>query len=321
MLNLFRTNQILTAFLFVPYLLLLQAGYFLGRTPLESTAPTGGVLSNWARAADGPMGFVLTTTLLLILAVLFSQLLNNHRLSRQTSLFPGVVFLLLTGVLPIFGSLHPVLPAAICMTILLGESYLLERKSGIADRIFNMGFWIGVAALFYPSSLLLLIFVVAALNIFSRFSATSLLQVLAGAFVPLFLTWVWFFYQGKAAEFWQLQFAEGFGFLSFATPADRLVYIRLGLFAVLLLLIVLSYRNYFVKKIIVVQKKVSVLFALLLVSLLIGIFQNNLSTAHLTLVTLPISAFVGMTLLNLPVKWSETWHLLALVGVVLLQFL
>lgn len=325
MLQLFRTNQLFVALLFVPYLFLLRAGKWWndsGAPLTDVLEPSGGGIGGWWLRGGLPGPDALWTTLAVsVLAFLISQTVINNRLTGGLSMFPGLVFLLLCALLPVFDPFPPALVAAYFLLAALGEAFSLDQKKNLDTRVFNLGLWLGVASLFQSSLLLLGGWAIVALAIFQRAGIRSILVMLTGLLVPYWLAGVGCFLTGQLNTFWSAQFSGGFGLLHFADGYDRFIWIRVGVFAGGVAVVLLSLQSYFRKKIIAAQRKTSMVLWLLGGLIVVGIFQENVGYEHLLLVAVPLSMLLGQNLLRLPARWAEAVHIVALVGLIVLSFM
>ena len=322
MLQVFRTNQILVALLFVPYLLLLRVGHWWNNptAPLPDD-PGAGIGAEWLRAGLPGADALWTTVGASVLAFLIAQTVINNRLNGTLTLFPGLIFVFLCALLPVFRPVSPALVASYFLLAALGEAFSLDQKKALDVRVFNLGLWLGVAGLFHPSLLLLAGWGVVALSIFQRADLRSVLVLLSGLLLPFWLVGVGYFLRGNLSDFLAAQFAEGFGFLHFAEGYDRFRWIRIGVFAASLAVVVFGLGGYFQKKVIVVQRKISITLWLLGGLVAVAPFQENLGHGHLLLIAVPLSMLLSQNLLRLPTRWSEALHIVALVGLVVLSFL
>ncbi|MBK7410279.1 MAG: hypothetical protein IPJ40_20810 [Saprospirales bacterium] len=88
----------------------------------------------------------------------------------------------------------------------------------------------------------------------------------------------------------------------------------MGIFIILILVALLSNTTYFQKRIMQVQKKISLLYGFLLFSGLIILFQSQLDISHWLIAVIPLAAFFSISFSTMPTQWAEVVHLLMLVG-------
>ncbi|WP_372744630.1 DUF6427 family protein [Lutibacter sp.] len=87
--------------------------------------------------------------------------------------------------------------------LLLSYRKIYSLKSGlnIAKKLFDAGFWIGVATIIYPNSILYLFLIFTAIIIYQKTDFKNFLVPLAGCIAPLFLFFTYNFYFDKTDAF------------------------------------------------------------------------------------------------------------------------
>jgi hypothetical protein len=146
------------------------------------------------------------------------------------------------------------------------------------------------------------------------------LIILIGFTVPFFLSGTYFFWNDQFLWFWQNQFTENLGFLDFDLNHNWETYSKLGFFALLFLITFLSSGSYTFKKNLQVQKFISILYLALLFGGLSIFIQAGIRLEHLLLFVAPLSIFLSFNLQNMRSSFAEAFHLLLLIGIIILQF-
>jgi len=319
-LSIFRTNQLFASILLVFYILLVRSSaFFVEQFP----KPVGeGILSDWVYSWIGHDSFtaiIVSMFLLFVQAFYINLLISEHRLASEVSLFPGLFYILVCSLLPEFNYLSPQLMANTFFIIAFGEVLATYKKLKVADRIFNVGFWIGMASLFYPSYIVLVIFGFASLNILRAFKFKERLMALAGILTPYILLGTYYFWIKEFAVF-QAGIYEHFELLSFFNTAPTVVYRSLGIFAVLILVVSFSYRSYQMKQKMEVQRKINILFWGLIATAFSLLIQADITISHLLFTAFPIGVLLSFNFINMPVRMAEVIHLLILVVLLALQY-
>lgn len=319
MLTIFRTNQLMAGILLAFYILLVRGSVFFVPVELE---PEGiGPLAAWLYAWIGSSGqtpAIVAMALLLLQSFYLNYLVMEHRLATEVSLFPGLFYILMASYLPAFQYLSPVLIGNTFFLIVIGEVFATYRKTRAADRIFNIGFWSGVGALFYPAFLLLILVGFTGLNIFRAFKIRERLMVLVGVFVPYFLLGVYAFWEGTYAAF-QEQVFSGFEWLSYVPVEAARVYRGLGVMSLFILVVLFSHRTYMLKQNIQVQRKLNLIFWGLLIFTVSLLFQAQIQLDHLLVTAVPIGLLLSINFVRMPKRMAEVLHLLLLVITLALQ--
>lgn len=226
----------------------------------------GGLANRWLvqRLVSHPEWQVpLVVALLFLQGVLANALVFRHRLAAEVNLFPGVFVVLLGSLLPDFLVYSPFLVGNVLL--LLATWYLLDvfRTASAADLIFNAGFLLGLAALFEPTYLLLLLPAGVSLTLLKSGRYRDQLILLLGGLLPLYFVGMGFFWYDALPTYWAIQWRTAFG-LPIILDITRLPWIELLLMGALLTFIVLSQGYYLQKTKMETQTKISVLYWLLL---------------------------------------------------------
>ncbi len=319
-LRIFRTNQIFSSIFLVFYILLLRFSVFVADF---TWSPSGeGLLSNRLYGWVGSQAFwaqVLAILLLVVQGFLVNSIVIRNRLANETNLFPGVFYVLVSCMLPDFLYLSPVLIGNTFVLIALAELFSVYKKPSCADRIFNVGFWTGVAGLFYFPFLFYIVFIIAGLNILRAFKVQERLMAVTGLLMPFFLAGLYFFAFDRFDFFWETQFVNNFSFFSLGGGGVN-VYAKGILFTVLIAYVALASRSYFAKRNIQAQKKISILYWVMASVLVGAVFQKNLAFEHLLMLAPPLGVFLAFSFSEMKSQWSESIHFLLVLGVLALQF-
>lgn len=316
MLRIFQTNQILGAVLFLPYLALFYAANFLAELPVPSSQTA--VLSNLLADAMGgwPETSLRLFALLLVFlqAILIVTMVNSNRLNNDSNLLPGVFFCLFACLSPELMYPSPALVGNTFLLFALMEVMAVYKMPMAEGRLFNAGFWIGVAGLFYFSALIFLVFVFWSISTLRAYNMKEFIVAVFGVFTPLFLTGTVFFLIDRLPEFWELQFAQNMTFLDFQHNQEPLFFVELGVYVLLVLIALLGSNSYYQKKIMQVQKKITILYGFLLFTGISVLFQGRVDITHWLLACIPLAAFFSMSFTSMPSQWAEVVHLLMLVA-------
>ena len=321
MLSLFRTNQFAANILLIFYVLLLRGTVFF--IPQEVITPSHpGILSDIVFNWLGPQG-ILSDTIALVLVLFQAFLLNviiaKYRLARNVSLYPGLFYLLIVSAFPDFLHLSPVLMANTFILFALYELFDCYKKYEASGELYNVGLWLGVAILFYFSTIILVVFVLIGMNILRSFKLRELLIFLAGLITPFWLLGSYYFFFGNLSVFWSEAIYSNIGSLKWTFLVSWLEYIQLGFFGFLILVALLSYNSYTFKTSIRSIKYMDILYWLMAIGLFSVLLQKDITTEHLLLLAIPLSTFVSMTMLYMKPRLAEAIHFLLVAGILLFQ--
>ena len=322
MLSLFRTNQLAFNVFLIFYAILLRSSSFI--TPAQEWLPgKSGVLSMWIfDLCNGISGLPYIVGILLVFlhGILINVIVARFRMGNEVTLLPGLCYIMLASSIPEFLNLSPILLANTFFIIALFELFGSYRQKSIVGNIFNVGFWLGVASLFYFSEIVFLIFVFFSSSILRTFRMQEILITIIGFLVPYVLTSVYFFWNDAFLWFWENQFSNNIGFLDFDITHSWGTYAKLIFFVILLIIVFLSSGSYMSKKNLQVQKNITILYWALFFSFFTIFFQANIRLEHLLIITIPLSIFLSFNLANIRQSFAEAVHLILLVCILILQY-
>ena len=322
MLALFRTNQLFLSVLLIFYVagLHIAAFIFPANTAISSPGVLSVFLMDWI-GTEGLTAELVTIGLLVFQAVLINIVVATNRLTAEVNLFPGLFYLLVASLIPEFIHFSPLHLANTFYIIVLMELMSTYKKPSAPDRIFNAGFWTAIASFFYFSYYLLLVLVFVALNVLRAFNMREQLIFIIGAIVPHILLGVYFFWYGQLDFFIQKQFVENISFLQLPTLNGYLDYLKIAFLGMLVLVCMLSYGNYTFRQNIQVQKKITILFWGLFISIFSIFFQAGMMLDHLLILAVPLGILLSFNFTKMSNQGAEVFHLLLLTVILLLQFL
>lgn len=321
MLQLFKSNQILTSVLLLLYLGIFFASSFVFDYPPSTQAQ--GILSyEIFRSLETNLPFSKIIALLLVFveAVVLTGIVNNFRLNVQTNLLPGLFFCLFCCAFPDFLRLHPMHFANFFYILALGAILKAARSPKEVGAIFNAGIWLGLGSLFYFSMLLMVIWLFIALSIVRSFRFREQMMVLAGIFVSYFLTAVVYFWNDQLQLFFEQQFLNQIDLLGIVDRFSVSVMGKPLVFLFFVLFAVLSINQYFQKRSSATQRIFRLLYWAMFISGFSIFFQSQLGYAHLFLLAPPLSIFAAITFTQMTPRFAEAIHLTLFLGAVLLQY-
>lgn len=281
----------------------------------------GGVLYEWI-GSQTLTAHIIAILLLVAQGFLINSIVIENRLSNEVNLFPGVFYVLVCCLLPDFLYLSPVLIGNTFILIALVELFSTYKSPSCADRIFNVGFWTGVASLFYVPFIFYFILINAGLNILRAFNLKERLMVIIGLLVPFFLVGLYFFAIDRLDFFWENQFGSNISFLSVEGDIGGWNgYVKALLFLALILFVVVNNSSYLTKRNIQAQKKISILYWVMISGLLGAAFQKNLALEHFILLAPALGVFLAFTFTELKRQWAESIHFLIFLTALALQLI
>ena len=321
MLNLFRTNQLLFSVFLLFYAALLHIGAAFDLAPPPSLP--NGALSHalWPLLLQQPWLPPIAAVLLLFMqAWLINIYVHRHRLAPEINLFPGVFLVLAGSAVPEFLNLTPYHFANVFLIIALFNLTATYKTPSAADMIFNTGFWIGLAALFQADYLWMLLPAIAGLGILRARRIREQLMLFIGALTPFLFASFAFYWFNQWPNFIELQFLKAYSLpYQTAWPNELEDIAGLTLLAGILLVVLLRYGRYSFKMVIDVQKKIDLLFWILLAGGLATFTCPLLSQVHWLIALVPVGLLLGLLFTYMPRRSADAVHLVLLVIILFLQ--
>lgn len=262
---------------------------------------SAGILSNVVYDYVGTHGW-LPDLIALVFVLLQALLLNvtsaRFRLSKEVTMFPGVFYILMMSTLPSFLHLSPILLGNTFLILSLSSLFNAYKKSSVAGSIFNVGFWIGVASLFYFSNFVFLLLAIFGLATLRNIRINEIFMIIVGMITPLFLTGTIFYLINDWSNFYHTTFINGFGFWDFIWVKHWSNYVPPILFGLLILIVLGSGNIYFQKQSIRSQKNIQVLYYFIFVTLLTVFLQKGIQLEQLLLLAIPLSLMLPLNFLE-----------------------
>ena len=322
MLSLFRTNQDIINVVLLLLVFLLRLPYFL----LNAEWPEGasGILGFWMYErfeAGGVWLFLLDGIIIFLTAFLINDLVSQHKLAKSFTMFPGYFYVLLCSIIPVFIGTVPEHLANFFLILGLRSVLSTYRKSNCADQIFNIGFFIGLASLFYFSYGVFILLSIFGLNLMRALDIREILMVIGGFVVPYLLLMGYLYWYDNLYLMWELQWNNNFGFTAIKGLSINLLgQITLSFFGILLGLFVLNYNRLVLGKKMQDQKKIALFYWVAFLSLGTLLIQSNPGLDHLLILTIPLSYYLAIAFLRLDNRIGEVLNLLLIVGLFFLQY-
>ena len=321
MLSIFRTNQIIYNFLFVFYLLIIRFSYFFANhttinypeRALWSSIPIDSWLSN------GIFQMFIDLILLMGQALIINNLVNKYRMTRDQSLFPGLMWILINNLFPDYFIHTPILLANLFLLYGIAEMFAVYKKPEVIQSIFNIGLWLSTASLFYSGYIIFLVVGFLGMNILRAPKTREYLVLLIGCCVPYFLIFTYYYWNDNLTYFYQHQFVIPLGFSMFAN-ANIYLLIKVVIGFSLILMSLLIYNRINFKQSIQTNKYIQILYWVLLLGGLMIFIQDSPGLDHLLVCAVPVAIILGMFINQIPLNWAEFFHFILLANIFIWQY-
>lgn len=237
------------------------------------------------------------------------------------TLYPGLIYILVASCFKEFLHLSPVLVANTFFLLALYNLFDAYKKSSCADLLFNTGWWLGIASLFYMPYLYFIVFCFISINILRSANLKEIPDGISGLAVTYFLGGVYFFWQDQLPLFLAQQFHQQAGFLFSSLKWDNTAAIPAGIFLCLILFTLFNAGSYSYKQNISTQKFITVLFLALFFGGVVLLFQKQISLDNLLIAALPVGIFLGITFSSIRNRLAgEMFHLILFAAVILAHY-
>ena len=323
MLSIFRTNQFFTnAFLAVYALVIWSPVFFI---PHDIVLSEGtflfDLLAQYIPAPGSTANYIIAAVFAFSQAVLLNVMVSRYRLTEEITLFPGVFYLLLMGFSSTFWLVNPLLIANFFLLFAIVELVATYKEYSSADRIFNMGLFIGLASLCYFSYIVFLIFAWIGISIVRAIQWKERVILIIGFLSPYFLVSTYQYWNNNLSAFWQNEILANFKFFSFGINTGIEEYITAGLIALFIVIAVFSYKLYTYKKKIKIQKIIDLLYWAIAVSAFSLLFQVQINVQHFQILLPILAIFVSINFVKMSKQWSGLLHLFLLIGTLIWHYI
>ncbi|CAL1516527.1 hypothetical protein [Chitinophaga sp. MM2321] len=323
MIRFFRSGNPLTVLLLLMYTLLVKFYYLLHPVAYIADGSEGllyELLVKWLHGLVGGSPLFFTSVAIIIIflqALLFTKVINHHRLFPRSTYLPAMCFLLFTSMLQSWNVFSPALLVNLIMVWVFSSITELYTRTSARDVVFNIGFALGVCGLFYFPAIILCLLLLVSMLIMRAFRLAEWIIAILGLICPLYLMGTYLFLTGQITL---LRKIPNIG-LSLPRITDYKVW---GAMVACVLFFVIGWLvlQRPLKKMLIQGRKIwAVLIIYVLVAVLVPFFNVHFSPGYWVLVVLPVSIFAGH------VFWSVTndtfaniIHFITLAYVIVMQY-
>lgn len=323
MLEFFRRNLFINSILLLPFCLLLRIKGIVKPVPYvldKDLAST--VFINFYEWIGAPWLQGLVASLFIyIQALIINRLAIKHRLSKELTPIPGLIFITISAVLPDLLTLSPQLIGASFIIIAVSLIFETYNSNDASGQIFSSGFLIGLAGLFYFPYYYFFIFSFIGLIIMKSFTLKERIQHVIAWVLPTFLLLSFEYFVESSKMVIPDYFGPNLGLnnaLFIQDVKSLFISILIGL---LILVFVFNYSNYNKQKPTATQKKISILYWVLAYTGFVLSLVEKLEYPHIALFLFPSAIFIALSFLNFKNKIiAEIAFLIMLIFSVIVQF-
>jgi hypothetical protein len=321
-LTLFRTNQAVANIIVLAYLFIIRFSLFTHAFPWNPDNSNAGVPSLWIFQFVSRFGLnpaLLSLALIFVQAFYINLMYRNYRATQEVTLLPGVFYALAASLIPEFMNLSPILLANTFLLLAIENVYSVYRANDCADKIFNIGFWIGVASLFQFSFTMFLVAFFVGLTIMRGFRLNEFLMFFIGFFVPHILLSVYMFWTNQLGMM-QQNLLDNLGFFNVQMHHEQFASLKIILVSILIAFVLITSGLLYSKRNVTAQKYVSILYWVLFAALGTILMQSHISLQHFLILSVPLGILLSFCLQSINSNTTEMVHLLIVVAALLLQY-
>jgi len=293
LISIFKENLFFNSLLLLPYAALIRL-YSLVYPSKLTAIQDGGLLYKYLLKIlpDSPVFYsVFSIIILFIEAVLINRMVTKNRFTRDMSLLPGMFFILLSSLSPEMQRFSPFFTGVFFVILSFNELFKTYKKYLSERLLFNSGLYMSIAVLFYFDFSILFIILILGFVSIRAFKIREFLQLFTGVLTVVYLYAFAIFMMDKKIVFPAVKFHS----VSQYYTQDIPLIIIYSIMIFLVLYTIFTYRKFIIKKSIQSQKKINILFWLLLFTIGISVFINpHYLLNYLIVIAFPLSIFTAM---------------------------
>lgn len=322
MLEIFRKNLFINSVLLLPYIIIVRLGTLInpiGYTLKEESNVLQKIV--FYNITDPLVQNIIACILIFVQALLINYIFIKHRLSREITLFAGLFYVLFVSIIAENAFLSTILVANTFLILAFKNVLETYKVPQAAAHIFNTGFMIGVASLYYSPYFAYLIFGIFALLQLRSFKLLEKMQFFIGVGVPYFLLFAYRYWID--VPFVDVDFLKEIFFRWPSISSDELIVFYVAVFLLLagVVVSIMNYGNFTAKKTIQTQKKIDLVYWLLIFSLISFLIFSSVRATHLLSLAFPLALLIGISVSDTKNRmFYELLHLVLLCLVFISQF-
>lgn len=261
--------------------------------PTENNAPLYSLVV--AVFANRPFLSVLLSFLFMIIqAWMLNRVITSKNMVDRNSMLPALVYIvLMSSTFSLFG-LHPVWFANFFLIITLDKMFDVFRDEAVFVEIFNVGFFVSLASLFYFPAMIFIFLIISALIIYFLVNIRSIFASLIGLFLPYMFAALYFYWN-------DISFAQIFLAGTLQVTAEFLTrhIVPFGWVSIIvigltgLIAILRLYLGALRDKPVRIRKRYQVLLIYLIVAVVSVLIAGKTIDIHHGIIMLPLSAIIA----------------------------
>jgi len=262
--SIFKKNLFFNSLLLLPFAMIMRL-YSLVNASLLKPVEEGGILYQLLIKIlpDSPVFYsFLSIFVVFIEAVLINRLVIKNRFSRDITLLPGMFFIILVSLSPKMHILSPILSGLLFVILSFADLFKTYKKYQSERYLFNAGFYLGIAALFYFNYIILIIPLFLGFLSIKAFKWIEVFQLISGLLLVVYFYAFGLYWYGEPLIFPKISFN-----LHIFYPQNLFDYLIIGFYLFFIINTIFTYRKFVIKKSIQSQKKINIIFSVLIFSI------------------------------------------------------
>lgn len=268
------------------------------------------------------LSIALSAILCFIQSLLVNSIVNENKFLQRKSYIAGALFILFTSFFKEGLLLSPASMAFTFLILSVERIFSLFKNEKPNTAIFDVGFFIAIATLFYFPSILFLFLAYIGLSTIRAFAYREWVIILIGFLCPFFLVFTYYFWNdqtGKLIE--DIVNLHSVGWLQAVAinRVDGVMLLSISLLAIASLILLPSALY---SSLIQVRKFSTLLVIFFFLTVISFALQQTFSLSHLALLGLPLGIISSLVIMQIKNKVvSEVIHLILILLVLAGQFL
>jgi len=281
--------------LIIAIVMWLDGFIFYSRTSLQldSVAPLYGAVAH-AFNEWKFLSVLLSFLFMILQAFMFNRVIADKNLVDRNSWLPALLYIVLMSFsFNLFG-LHPIWFANFFLIIALDKMFEVFKGESANIEIFNIGFFVSMASLFYFPALSFIFLIISALIIYYLVRIKELLASIIGLALPyIFVALYYYWFDMLEVKVDQLQGVKlNLELLSIQiVPYGWVSILLVGTTA--LISVIRIYLGSLRDKPIRIRNRYYVLLVYLLIAIISSLFAGNSFSIHYGIIMLPLAAIIA----------------------------
>lgn len=307
LIRIFKQNAPLTPILLLVVGLLLWADGFIFYKKVslvvDDPAPLYGLFASMLQGLP-LLSLVFAFALLMLQVFIVNYIAQANSLLSRPSWLPGFLYLVLMSSDPSLISFHPLLPANLFLLIALARALLAYSEGDVMPEVFNVGFLIALAGLFYFPALVFFLWLIPVLGLYFLLHLRGLAAAIMGFLTPFFFLFTYFYLSDQLEGRLEQMLAQYDPLLILEQSYSLFSTIMIIFLALLSFLAFMKLTMVYIKdKPVRIRKRFRVLIFFFVFSLLSILVVTDYFDVHHGLMMIPLSIVLSVFFMEMKRKW------------------